>query len=110
MDEAIRFRAELIPVGNGYVCIYTSKAVSAKLGSNGRVPIVARFGGTEFRTSMFPVKGGRHMMLVNKQMRALADLDIGDRPQFEVQVDTEPRETRPRPPRRNTGRSTRWST
>ena len=90
MSEVISFRAELVPVGSGYVCAYTSKAVSSKLGS-GRVPVVVRFGAQEFRTSMFPVGEGRHMMLVNKQMRAKADVDVGDRPRFELRIDTEPR-------------------
>lgn len=91
-----RFTGRIESVGPGQSAAWVSldfpKAVSARLPSRGIVPIAGTINGFPFRTSASPDGRGGHSMMVNKGMRAGANVGPGDRVTVVFDVDTASRE------------------
>jgi len=79
------------PRAPGGVAIYTSRAISAKLGTRARVNVVGAINGHAFRNSMFPTGTGTHYMVVNRQIRDAIGVGVGDRVKVVMEVDAAPR-------------------
>jgi uncharacterized protein YdeI (YjbR/CyaY-like superfamily) len=60
-------------------------------GKRGQLKVKGEINGFAFRTSLFPRRGGGHMMLVNKRMQRGAKVCPGMAAQFRLEPDTEER-------------------
>jgi Domain of unknown function (DUF1905)/Bacteriocin-protection, YdeI or OmpD-Associated len=60
-------------------------------GSRARVPVSGTINGFPFRGSVFPMGDGHHYMVVNKEIRAGAQVKGGDTISVHMQRDDEPR-------------------
>jgi hypothetical protein len=60
-------------------------------GKRGQLKVKGEINGFAFRTSLFPRRGGGHMMLVNKQMQRGAGAGPGTVAKFRLEPDTEER-------------------
>jgi hypothetical protein len=77
----------------------TSEATGIKLpfevekafGSRARVPVRGTINGFAFRSSVFPMRGGHHYMIVNKQTREGAKAVGGETVSVVMERDDEPR-------------------
>ncbi|HMF56980.1 MAG TPA: YdeI/OmpD-associated family protein [Pyrinomonadaceae bacterium] len=67
------------------------KKESAKFGTRARVAVAGTINGFPFRSSIFPTGTGTHYMAINREMRAGANVKIGDRVKITLETDTEPR-------------------
>jgi hypothetical protein len=66
-------------------------AVSVAIDRKGFVPIVGSINGAPVRSSLSPSRGGRHHLLLNKEVRTAAKVEPGDRVKVVLRVDLEPR-------------------
>ncbi|MCA1592721.1 MAG: YdeI/OmpD-associated family protein [Acidobacteria bacterium] len=64
--------------------------VPKTFGTRARVPVRGTINDTPFRTSIVPM-GGKFIMVVNKQLRADANVKAGDTVSIVLERDTEPR-------------------
>jgi Domain of unknown function (DUF1905) len=64
----------------------------------GMIPVVARIGGTEWTTSLFPKNGG-YIVPVKDKVRKGEGLEVGDSVTVSLTVDLEPGATAGRTPR-----------
>lgn len=60
-------------------------------GTRGMLKVAGEINGLAFRTSLFPARGGRHIMMVNKRMQKGANTAPGAVAHFRLQPDTEER-------------------
>ena len=60
-------------------------------GTRGQLRVTGEINGFPFRTSLFPVGGGRHILLVNKRMQKGAAVRQGMQAQFRLEPDLEKR-------------------
>ena len=65
--------------------------VQKTFGTRARVPVRGTINGFPFRGSIFPMGGGRHYMVVNKEVRAGAQVKGGDTISIVMSRDDEPR-------------------
>ena len=76
---------------NPFVCLEVPFSVEEAFGIKGRMPVRVTLNGAQFRTSLFPQKGGPHMMMVNQDMQRQAEVGAGDTVRVQLEQDTEPR-------------------
>jgi hypothetical protein len=88
--EPARFRAELQSAGGGGAVFDVPHEVAASLSDAKRPPVMVTIGGHAFRTRL-AVYGGQPMVGVRKADRAAAGIDVGDRFEVALALDTEPR-------------------
>ncbi|MGH9234634.1 MAG: YdeI/OmpD-associated family protein [Acidimicrobiales bacterium] len=88
--EPARFQAELQSAGRGGAAFAVPHEVAASLSQAKRPPVTVTVGGHTFRTRL-AVYGGQPMVGVRKSDRAAAGIDLGDRFEVAVALDTEPR-------------------
>ena len=89
-----KFRAPIVRLGNGlgWRVVYLPFSVKEVFGSGARLPVRGTANGAPFRTSLFPVGSGRHMLHLNKQVLAGAGVgEVGDMVHVVVEHDTEER-------------------
>ena len=60
-------------------------------GVRGRIKVKGEINGFAFRTSLFPTREGRHILLVNKRMQKGARAAEGSVARFQIEVDREER-------------------
>jgi uncharacterized protein YdeI (YjbR/CyaY-like superfamily) len=60
-------------------------------GMRGQINVKGEINGFAFRTCLFPVKDGGHILLVNKKMQKAAGVRAGAVAEFRLQADTEKR-------------------
>jgi len=86
------FTTELVRMEREYFVVIPER-VSKAIGARGRVPAIVRFGRAgEFRGTLMPRGGGRHVVSVNGETRRAAGTEPGDRVRVVVQPDFGPRE------------------
>ena len=66
-------------------------SVEETFGTRARVAVRGSVNGVEFRKSLMPHGAGTHTLVVNKELRDKAGVDVGDTATFEIALDTEPR-------------------
>ena len=60
-------------------------------GMRGQIKVKGEINGFAFRTSLFPTREGRHILLVNKRMQKGARAAEGSVARFQIEVDREER-------------------
>jgi uncharacterized protein YdeI (YjbR/CyaY-like superfamily) len=60
-------------------------------GTRGQFRVKGTINGFAFRTTLFPTGNGRHLLMVNKQMKAGGRVTTGETAQFTIEADTEER-------------------
>jgi hypothetical protein len=66
-------------------------SAAEKFGSEGRIPVVARFDEEEYRGSLVDYAGGEHLILVLKSIRERLGKDEGDTVRVSICLDTSER-------------------
>lgn len=88
---AKRFRAELIKDENSTAtAIEIPFDVQQVFGTRARVPVRGTINGFPYRTSIMPM-GGKHWMVINRQLREGAKAKAGDRISVVMERDDQPR-------------------
>jgi uncharacterized protein YdeI (YjbR/CyaY-like superfamily) len=87
------FNATLERAGRplNWVIIRIPFDVQKTWGTRGLLKVAGDINGFVFRTSLFPARGGRHIMMVNKRMQKGAHVAPGAVAQFQLKPDTEER-------------------
>ena len=87
------FRAPLERIQSrlGWTIIRIPFDVSKVWGTRGQLRVKGEINGFAFRTSLFPARGGGHILLVNKRMQKGGDVRQGMSAQFRLQPDLEER-------------------
>lgn len=92
MATAKRFRAVLEKdPDSSATAIAIPFDVEKAFGGRGRIPVRGSLNGFAFRSSVFPMGGGFHWLVVNKQMREGAKIKAGDHIRVVIERDDEPR-------------------
>jgi hypothetical protein len=87
----MRFRAELESTGNTAAGFEVPKEVVERLGGGGHPKVSVTVSGFTFRTSIAKM-GGRFLLGVSAERRALAGIEAGQVLDVDVELDTAPRE------------------
>jgi hypothetical protein len=96
MAKAKRFRAVLEKdQDSSATAIAIPFDVHKAFGTRARVPVRGSLNGSAFRSSIFPMGGGCHWLVVNKQMREGANVKAGDIVSIVMERDDEPRTITP---------------
>ena len=90
---ARRFEARLerMPSRLNWVIIHMPFDAAKVWGLGGQIKVKGEINGFEFRTSLFPTKEGRHILLVNKRMQKGARAAEGSVARFQIELDREER-------------------
>jgi hypothetical protein len=88
---AKRFRTELFKADDSTAtAIEVPFDVQKVFGTRARVPVRGTINGAAYRSSIMPM-GGKHMMVVNRQLRESAKANAGDIVSVVMERDNEPR-------------------
>ena len=74
-----------------WVIIYVPFDAAALWGLRGQIKVKGEINGFAFRTSLFPTREGRHILLVNKRMQKGARAAEGSVARFQIELDSEER-------------------
>ena len=76
-----RFKATLerLDIRGAWTFISVPFSVEEKFGTRSRVAVKGSVNGVEFRSSLMPQGGGTHILVVNKQLRDKAGVEVGIR-------------------------------
>ena len=87
------FRAPLERIQSrlGWTIIRIPFDVGKVWGTRGQLRVKGEINGFAFRTSLFPTRGGGHILLVNKRMQKGGDVRQGSTAQFRLEPDLEVR-------------------
>jgi hypothetical protein len=97
MPKRYTFETKLVRVEREYFVVIPAR-VSKAIGVRGRVPAIVRVGRAgDYRGTLMPRGGGRHVVSVNAETRRAAGIEPGDRFRVVVQPDFAPRDV-PIPP------------
>ena len=91
MRETFDAPLEAIRTKLNWVIIRIPFDVAARWGTRGQLRIKGDINGFPFRTTLFPSRGGGHMLLVNKKMQAGAKVRAGSVAQFRIEPDHDER-------------------
>lgn len=85
--KAFKATLERIQSRLGWTIIRIPFDVSKSWGTRGQLRVKGEINGFAFRTSLFPARGGGHILLVNKAMQTGGDVHLGMSAQFRLQPD-----------------------
>jgi uncharacterized protein YdeI (YjbR/CyaY-like superfamily) len=90
---ARKFSATLEPIQSrlGWTIIRIPFDVGKIWGTRGQLRVKGEINGFPFRTSLFPARGGGHILLVNKRMQKSGDVRQGMDARFHLEPDLEER-------------------
>ena len=90
---AKRFEARLERMRSrlNWVIVYIPFDAAKAWGVRGQIKVKGEINGFAFRTSLFPTREGRHILLVNKQMQKGARAVEGSVAHFQIELDHEER-------------------
>lgn len=74
-----------------WVIIYLPFDAATAWGLRGQIKVKGEINGFAFRTSLFPTREGRHILLVNKRMQKGARAAEGSVARFQMELDSEER-------------------
>jgi uncharacterized protein YdeI (YjbR/CyaY-like superfamily) len=89
--KSFRATLERIPSRLNWVIIRIPFDVLKIWGTRGRLKVRGEINGFAYRSSLFPTREGKHLMIVNKRMQAGAKVTPGKVAQFRMQSDLEER-------------------
>jgi hypothetical protein len=78
--------------GQAWTCLCVPFDVQKEFQSRARVSVCGTINGFAYRSSIFPMGDGAHMMMVNKSMQAGAKVSAGDSVRVTMERDDKPRE------------------
>jgi hypothetical protein len=89
---AVRFKVKLERYQDTQVLhVYVPFDVFEAFGTRSRLAVKGELKGFPFRSSIFPMGGGKFYMVVNREMREGAKVRAGDTVEFVMEKDDEPR-------------------
>ena len=89
---SIRFKAKLDQYQDTQVLhVYFPFDVFEVFGTRARMAVKGEINGFPFRSSIFPLGGGKFYMVVNREMREGAKVKAGDTAEFLLEKDEDPR-------------------
>src|SRR5262245_3422508 len=89
---SIRFKVKLVRYQDTQVLhVYLPFDVFEVFGTRARLAVKGAVNGFPFRSSIFPMGGGKFYMVVNREMREGAKVKAGDTVEFAMEKDEEPR-------------------
>src|ERR1039457_36237 len=90
---AQRFEARLERMRSrlNWVVIHVPFDAASVWGLRGQIKVKGEVNGFAFRTSLFPTREGRHILLVNKRMQKGARAAEGSVARFQIELDREER-------------------
>jgi hypothetical protein len=89
---AVRFKVRLERYQDTQVLrIYLPFDVFEVFGTRSRLAVKGEIKGFPFRSSIFPMGGGKFYMVVNREMREGAKVNVGETVEFVMEKDDEPR-------------------
>jgi len=91
LRKSFKARLERLRSNLGWTVVYLPFDVPKTWKMRGRAKVKGEINGFAFRTSLFPVRDGRHFLLVNKRMQAGAGVGLGDGAEITLEPDTEER-------------------
>jgi uncharacterized protein YdeI (YjbR/CyaY-like superfamily) len=91
LSKSFKATLERLRSGLGWIVAYIPFDVPKTWKMRGRAKVKGEINGFSFRTSLFPVRDGRHFLLVNKRMQAGAGAGLGDAVEITLEPDTEER-------------------
>jgi uncharacterized protein YdeI (YjbR/CyaY-like superfamily) len=89
--KSFRATLETIQSRLGWTIIRIPFDVAKIWGTRGQLRVKGEINGFAFRTSLFPARGGGHILLVNKRMQKGGDVRLGMSAQFRLAPDLEER-------------------
>src|SRR4029077_319169 len=89
--KSFRATLERIQSRLGWTIIRIPFDVAKIWATRGQLRVKGKINGFPFRTSLFPARGGGHILLVNKRMQMDADVRQGMVAQFRLEPDLEKR-------------------
>jgi len=89
--KSFRATLERIQSRLGWTIIRIPLDVAKLWGTRGQLRVKGEINGFAFRTSLFPARGGGHILLVNKRMQKGGDVRQGMAAQFRLEPDLEER-------------------
>jgi uncharacterized protein YdeI (YjbR/CyaY-like superfamily) len=91
--KILRFNATLERMRSpfNWIIIHVPYDAAKVFGVRGQIRIAGTINGFPFRSSLFPTREGRHILLVNKKMQKAARADAGSVARFEIEPDNEER-------------------
>jgi Domain of unknown function (DUF1905)/Bacteriocin-protection, YdeI or OmpD-Associated len=91
IPKTFRATLERIQSRLGWTIIRIPFDVGKVWGTRGQLRVKGEINGFAFRTSLFPARGGGHILLVNKSMQREGDVHQGMSAQFRLEPDLEVR-------------------
>jgi hypothetical protein len=91
IPKTFRAALERIQSRLGWTIIRIPFDVAKVWGTRGQLRVKGEINGFPFRTSLFPARGGGHILLVNKRMQKEGDVRQGMSAQFRLEPDLEER-------------------
>src|ERR1700737_2183462 len=91
IPKTFRAALERIQSRLGWTIIRIPFDVAKVWGTRGQLRVKGEINGFAFRTSLFPARGGGHILLANKQIQKGADARQGMSAQFRLEPDLEER-------------------
>ena len=89
---SIRFKVKLVQYQDTQVLhVYLPFDVFEAFGTSSRMAVKGEIKGFPFRSSIFPMGGGKFYMVVNREMREGAKVKAGQTVEFVMEKDDEPR-------------------
>jgi|SRR5262245_1841624 len=89
---AVRFKVKLVRYQDTQVLhVYLPFDVFEAFGTRSRLAVKGEIKGFPFRSSIFPMGGGKFYMVVNREMREGAKVKAGETVEFVMEKDDEPR-------------------
>src|SRR5262245_19228016 len=89
---AVRFKVKLVRYQDTQVLhVYLPFDVFEAFGTRSRLAVKGEIKGFPFRSSIFPMGGGKFYMVVNREMRECANVKAGETVNFVMEKDDEPR-------------------
>ncbi len=74
-----------------WIIVYLPFDAAEVWGMRGQIKVKGEVNGFRFRTSLFPTREGRHILLVNKRMQKGARAAQGSVASFQIELDREER-------------------
>jgi hypothetical protein len=89
---AVRFKVKLERYQDTQILhVYLPFDVFEAFGTRARMAVKGEIKGFPFRSSIFPMRGGKFYMVVNREMREGAKVKAGETVEFVMEKDDEPR-------------------
>jgi len=89
---AMRFKVKLVQYQDTQVLhVYLPFDVFEAFGTRARLAVKGAINGFPFRSSIFPMGGGKFYMVVNREMREGSKVKAGDTVEFVMEKDDDPR-------------------